>query len=110
MSDGHGVSLVQQHAERLAGRGERLKVVLLGAGARHQEALDPTAVAVERARTKCLERVAGSAPGAEAAEVELDEGRVIGEHGDGKSSHVCEGSRQGGRQERARAWRRGTTE
>ena len=104
---GCGASLTQQHVERLAGRGERPEVVF-GAGARHQKALDPTAVAVERARTERLERVAGRVARAEAAEVELDEGNVVGEDGDGKESHVCEGRRQPlerGRLDVHRCWR-----
>ena len=56
-----------QTAPRRRVRAEVLLVVT-----RHQKALDPTAVAVERARTERLEWVAGRVARAEAAEVELD--------------------------------------
>ena len=73
-----------QHVESLAGRCERSKVELLGRGAGHQVALDLAAVEVVGARAESLQRMAGCAPPAETAEVKFDEGRVVGEHRDGK--------------------------
>ena len=74
--------MAQQRVERLARLRARPKVRLRWA-AGHQEALDLTAVHVERGRAERPQRVGRPAPPprAEAAQVELDDGKVVREHG-----------------------------